>query len=359
MKTSIFGTRKDVQASEEFELLKNQLEQQLRDISAEKSDVIRESQVLKEQLRTCEKDLSEARERTQALEEMMQQNEEERRYQEATAEELARLQEIEAAAAAARRENSEMIHTIAELRNQLNVKNELIDGQKSALCRSSERIEELEKALAEQKTMSSALKGTDPDEPESAERIQTLEKKLRENEILLKHYEDAEKNNILLNQELAKAKNFIKTLKKSITQLMEQMESQQNGIQYFAENMAKQQNDMKEKLQEMTEVQLRNVELEDSLSNMTGLCETLKKKNEMLLHENEILKQSVRSGMTVQPSNIITPEKFEKKATDLPSENRTAMALSRCEDAYENAKNLLSGIMEDEDIPDDVFGLMS
>ena len=81
---------------------------------------------------------------------MVRQNEEERRYQEATAEELARLQEIEAAAAAARRENSEMIHTIAELRNQLNVKNELIDGQKSALCRSSERIEELEKALAEE-----------------------------------------------------------------------------------------------------------------------------------------------------------------------------------------------------------------
>ena len=49
----------------------------------------------------------------------------------------------------------------------------------------------------------------------------------------------------------------------------------------------------------------------------------------------------------------------ETDVTDLPPENRTAMALSRCEGAYENAKNLLSGIMEDEDIPDDVFGLMS
>lgn len=136
--------------------------------------------------------------------------------------------------------------------------------------------------------------------------------------------------------------------KGSISQLMEQMESQQAGIQYFAENITKQQNGLREKLQAMTELQLKNVELEDALSNMTDLADTLKKKNEALLKENEALRHK---GQDLVPdmTNIISPEKFERNAHISP-ENRAQNAFSRCEDAYANAKNLLSSIMADIDI---------
>lgn len=369
MKSVIFSSRKDAQEMESLESLKTKLEQQLKDISAEKSDVIRESQVLKDQLQKSEKELTEARERVEVLEEMLRQNEDGKRYQDESSEDVARLRDIESRYEEIRREKEflaseneslkleaeSLTHTIGELQNQLYVKSEIIDGQKGVIKRGEERIGELEKELSEREEGSDGQ----ADEPESTQRIQELEKELRNNEILLRHYEDAEKNNILLNQDLQKARSFIKTLKKSISQLMEQMESQQKGIQYFAENIAKQQSDMKEKMQEMTEVQLKNVELEDSLSNMTDLCETLKKKNEMLLHENEALRQSVRSGSPGQSTNIITPEKFERMGGDIQPEDRASMALSRCEDAWSNARNLLSGIMEGGDIDDDVFGMMS
>ena len=339
MKTSIFGGNKkgEQENPQEFESLREQLTQQIKDISAEKAAIVRESQVLKEQLAKSEDQVREAHEKAAMYEEMVRQYEAEKRYSDESHDDMERLKNIEMAYEASEREKNGLSEELLSTR-------ELLSEAKKQVREHEERIQILEEERAD-------WQGSD-----STQKIQALEKELRNKEILLNHYQDAEKDNIILTQDLNKARNLIQALKKSVSQLMEQMESQQKGIQYFAESITKQQDSLRQKLQEMTELQLKNVELQDSLSNMTDLYETVKKKNEALLHENEALKQSVKQGFTT--TTIITPEKFDRSGPEGTTENGPGDALSKCESAYENARNLLSGLLEEDDF-DEPYGMMS
>ena len=356
MISNIFSQgKKDSKDSGSLTALKEQLEQQIKDISAEKSDVIRESQVIKEQLRRSEERLKEANDRASMYEELYLKSQNgECTVTAFAAEDDGSFQEL-----------TEMLDRLKKENESLTAENGLMKNENESFRRENEELKNEARSLENVNLELSeklSRKEEEAAKSSSGQKIYTLEKELRNKEILLKHYEDAEKTNIILTQDLAKAKNLIKTLKKSISQLMEQMESQQKGVQYFAENITKQQNALREKLQEMTELQIKNVELQDSLSNMTDLYETLKKKNELLLHENEALKQMQKDAGGF--ADIISADKFEKKNAEMSAEQKAGNALSKCEDAFLNAKNLLSGLMDNDcdfeiSEDDDDFNLMS
>ncbi|WHH57944.1 hypothetical protein [Petroclostridium sp. X23] len=169
---------------------------------------------------------------------------------------------------------------------------------------------------------------------QSMENMKRQEKAISEKDLLLEHYKQLEKENILIRQENEKAKKIISSLRETLDQMMAHMDAQSNGIDRYVTRSLQERDALKAAVSERNALEMRNIELMEQQDCLLAKIEELEAKNAEL---EQALKQQKR-GLV----------RFDSAQRDIPddsihgckAEESMNSGLDMSRDAYQKAKEL-------------------
>lgn len=174
---------------------------------------------------------------------------------------------------------------------------------------------------------------------QSVETIKRQEKIISEKDLLLKHYQQQEKDHTLLRQENEKAQTIISSLWESLQQIMAHAEAQAERINLHVTHSLQERDALKTAVSERTALQLRNTELMEQQSCLLAKIEELEAKNRQL---EEALKQQNNVVLRLDNAKRIIP--LGNSGDGHKAENPAESGLDISRDAYQKAKELLHEI---------------
>ncbi|TEB12134.1 Chromosome partition protein Smc [Pelotomaculum sp. FP] len=166
----------------------------------------------------------------------------------------------------------------------------------------------------------------------SVDKIKQQEKIISEKDLLLEHYQQQEKDNILIRQENENAKKIISSLRKSLEQIMAHMDAQSEGINLYVTHSLQERDALKAAVSERTALQLRNIELMEQQSCLSVKMEELEAKITQL---EEALKQQNSAKRIIPLGDSSDGHKTEDSAE---------LNLDISRDAYQKARELFRKI---------------
>ena len=396
-------------------VIKNQLEQQIRELTAEKVSVAQECQVLREQLSTAEGKLSSAfaqkeaaeqkarisaakikewesrcsgyeemkRQKAQYEEEITQKEQDINRlnekllsYQQAYEELQKKIRNMELTVQMPIKgmssiETEELIQQkimaeqkyegllvkVKELEAECAVQREageaydkMEEKEKQAVAEERKawenRMEVLQKQQEEQegsrKELEEKFDVLYQNYVDSSEKIKSQERMLAEKELLLHHYQEQEQGAILTRQENETLKDTIDSLKETVRQIIEQMESQTESMNLYIERTTQERDTLKKVIGEQASLKLQNVELLDIQRGLMSQIEGLKLQNQFL--EKGLDQQKKISLTEKREKRVLTPEKQPVLEGELEPDEADVLT---CDMAMQKARGLFS-VMEGE-----------
>lgn len=396
-------------------VIKNQLEQQIRELTAEKVSVAQECQVLREQLSTAEGKLSSAfaqkeaaeqkarisaakikewesrcsgyeemkRQKAQYEEEISQKEQDINRlnekllsYQQAYEELQKKIRNMELTVQMpikgvssieteeliqqkilAEQKYENLLVKVKELEAECAVQREageaydkMEEKEKQAVAEERKawenRMEVLQKQQEEQegsrKELEEKFDVLYQNYVDSSDKIKSQERMLAEKELLLHHYQEQEQGAILTRQENETLKNTIDSLKETVRQIIEQMESQTESMNLYIERTTQERDTLKKVIGEQASLKLQNVELLDIQRGLMNQIEGLKLQNQFL--EKGLDQQKKISLLEEREKRVLTPEKQPVIDGDLEPDEADVLT---CDMAMQKARGLFS-VMEGE-----------
>lgn len=396
-------------------VIKNQLEQQIRELTAEKVSVAQECQVLREQLSTAEGKLSSAfaqkeaaeqkarisaakikewesrcsgyeemkRQKAQYEEEISQKEQDINRlnekllsYQQAYEELQKKIRNMELTVQMpikgvssieteeliqqkilAEQKYENLLVKVKELEAECAVQREageaydkMEEKEKQAVAEERKawenRMEVLQKQQEEQegsrKELEEKFDVLYQNYVDSSDKIKSQERMLAEKELLLHHYQEQEQGAILTRQENETLKNTIDSLKETVRQIIEQMESQTESMNLYIERTTQERDTLKKVIGEQASLKLQNVELLDIQRGLMNQIEGLKLQNQFL--EKGLDQQKKISLIEEREKRVLTPEKQPVIDGDLEPDEADVLT---CDMAMQKARGLFS-VMEGE-----------
>jgi hypothetical protein len=396
-------------------VIKNQLEQQIRELTAEKVSVAQECQVLREQLSTAEGKLSSAfaqkeaaeqkarisaakikewesrcsgyeemkRQKAQYEEEISQKEQDINRlnekllsYQQAYEELQKKIRNMELTVQMpikgvssieteeliqqkilAEQKYENLLVKVKELEAECAVQREageaydkMEEKEKQAVAEERKawenRMEVLQKQQEEQegsrKELEEKFDVLYQNYVDSSDKIKSQERMLAEKELLLHHYQEQEQGAILTRQENETLKDTIDSLKETVRQIIEQMESQTESMNLYIERTTQERDTLKKVIGEQASLKLQNVELLDIQRGLMNQIEGLKLQNQFL--EKGLDQQKKISLIEEREKRVLTPEKQPVVDGDLEPDEADVLT---CDMAMQKARGLFS-VMEGE-----------
>ena len=221
---------------------------------------------------------------------------------------------------AIKQENESLRACLAEKEKQLTEMKNKLEGQSETARVLSEKINSFYEHFSQ-----------------DAERIKSLEKMNSEKEMLVKHYQQAEKKAVLSHHENERARQANAALRETVQQLMQQMEIQSESVELFLQRSMKERSSMKQAVSDQAALKLKNITLMEQVNSLLAQMDQLRTENERLKAGEE---QRKTRSFPFPAEKKVTPLEKTEAADDAEEEDK-ASELEKCGRAYRRAKELV------------------